>query len=337
MPNYEEPSDENILEWPYPVNYGKEKGVSADVLVLGGGIAGCHTAISAARKGAKVVVVDKGPVIRSGSAGAGIDHWHDTCTSPCCKITPEEMVELGAAQTMGAGGYASGHSSYINCRESYDTLLEMEKMGMKIRDEDDEFAGAPFRDEETRLLFAYDYENKYVNRIQGANIKPVLYKELKRAGVEIYDHVMVTSLLTEGGKQGAGIAGATGLHVRTGEFYIFKAKATVLATAQPSRLWAFSTELVGSNAEHTDPNCVGDGHAMAWRAGAKFTLMEKSAITGGPFRYPAYGTGSWHNTWYPCSIVDANEGRKSPENRIRTVPTGPRTEADFRGSCCRVL
>jgi heterodisulfide reductase subunit A-like polyferredoxin len=41
------------MNWPYPVNYGKENEVSADVLILGGGIAGCHAAISAAKRGAK--------------------------------------------------------------------------------------------------------------------------------------------------------------------------------------------------------------------------------------------------------------------------------------------
>ncbi|MBW1799487.1 MAG: FAD-binding protein, partial [Deltaproteobacteria bacterium] len=311
MPKQDDPNGKSLMEWPYPVNYGKENEVSADVLVIGGGLAGCHAAISAAKRGAKVVVFDKAPVIRSGSGGAGIDHWHDVCTCPCCKIAPDEMMALGAAHTMGPGGYTSGHTSYINCMESFDTLLEVEKMGLKIRDEDDEFAGAEFRDEETKILFAYDYENKHTVRIQGALLKPVLYNELKRLGVDIHDHVMGTSLLTDGGKPGARVTGATGIHVRTGEFYIFKARATVLATAQPSRLWVFSSELLGSNAEHADPNCVGDGHAMAWRAGAEFTLMEKSAITGGPFRYPAYGGGNWHNTWYPCTILDA-DGKEVP-------------------------
>ena len=38
------------VEWPYPVNYGKENEVEADVLILGGGVAGSHAAISAAKK-----------------------------------------------------------------------------------------------------------------------------------------------------------------------------------------------------------------------------------------------------------------------------------------------
>ena len=311
MSNYEEPLGKSTPEWPYTVNYGKENEVSTDVLILGGGLGGCHAAINAAKKGASVVVVDKAPVIISGSGGAGIDHWGSALTNPCCKITPEKMMELGAGGAPGRGGFPSGHTNYITCKESYDALLDVEEMGIKVRDVDDEFVGAEFRDEETKLMFAYDYENKLIIRIQGANLKPALYNELKRLGVEICNHVMATRLLTEGGKQGDRVVGATGVHVRTGEFYIFRAKVTILATAQPSRLWAFSTELVGSNAEHSDPNCVGDGHAMAWQAGAEFTLMEASSITGGPFRYPAYGVGNWHNTWYPCTIVDAN-GKEVP-------------------------
>ncbi|MFC1892382.1 FAD-dependent oxidoreductase, partial [Thermodesulfobacteriota bacterium] len=314
MSNNKESLEEDTVEWPYPVNYGKENEVSADVLVLGGGMAGCNAALSAAKKGAKVVVVDKGAVIRSGSGGAGIDHWHDACTNPCCKIGPEEMIESGAAHGLMGGSYTSGHTAYIGCQESYDTLLDLEKAGMKFRDEDDEFAGADFRDEETKMMFAYDYVNKHTVRLrQGADIKFYLYNELKRQNVEIYDRVMSTSLLTEGGRQGARVIGATGVNIRTGEFYIFKAKATVLSTAGPSRMWIFNMELKGSTAEHSDPNCVGDGHAMAWQAGAEFNVMERSSAggPGGPFGYPPYGIGSAGNTWYACTIVDAN-GKEVP-------------------------
>jgi len=314
LSSYQGPLGKHALEWPYPVNYGKENEVSADVLVLGGGVAGSHAAINAAKKGAKVIVVDKASVYRSGSGGAGVDHWHDACTNPCCKITAEEMVESGAAHASCTGGYPSGHTAYITCKESWDTLLDLEQWGLNFRDVDDEFAGANFRDEETKVMFAYDYENKHTVRIRGgANIKVVLYEELKRQGVELYEHIMATSLLTEGDKQSARVVGTTGVNVRTGEFYIFKAKATILATAPPSRIWIFNTELKGANAEHMDPNDSGDGHAMAWQAGAEFALMEKSAGggPGGPFGYPAYGVGGSHNTWFACNMVDAN-GKEIP-------------------------
>ena len=308
-----EPEYNRAMEWPYPVNYGKENEVVTDVLIIGGGVAGCHAAINATKRGAKVVVVDKVSVISSGSGGAGVDHWHAACTNPCSKVTPEDMTKLVDKCPFGVTNeYGNGITCYILCRESYDALLDMEKMGVKVRDVDDEFIGAEFRDEKTKLMFAYDYENKHCIRVNGgAEIKAALYNELKRLGVEIYNRVMATSLLTEGGKQGARVVGATGVNVRTGEFYIFKAKATILCTAKPLRLWVFSTELQGFASVHDDPNCAGDGHAMAWKAGAEFTMMEISIPHAGGFRYPPYGAGNAHNTWYACNIVDAN-GKEVP-------------------------
>ncbi len=306
---------ENVMDWPYPVNYGKENEVDADVLIIGGGVAGCHAAINAARKGARVAVVDKGAVVRSGSGGAGVDHWHLACTNPCSKVSPEEMIEVMKA--FGEYDYAefgNGITCYLLCKESWDTLLDIESMGVKVRDVDDEFKGAEFRDEKTKLMFAYDYENKNCIRVNGgADIKVAMYKECLRLGVKIYDRIMATSFLTEGGKPGARVIGATGINVRTGEFYIFKSKATVLSAGYPSGLWIFSTELKGGAAQFMDPNNSGEGTVMAWQAGAELALMEKGGMpyTSGGFGYPQYGVGNAHNTWYACKIVDAN-GKEVP-------------------------
>jgi len=38
--------------------------------------------------------VDKGAVVRSGSGGAGVDHWHGAYTNPCSRITPDEMMDM---------------------------------------------------------------------------------------------------------------------------------------------------------------------------------------------------------------------------------------------------
>ncbi|MBW1913259.1 MAG: FAD-binding protein, partial [Deltaproteobacteria bacterium] len=143
-------------------------------------------------------------------------------------------------------------------------------------------------------------------------IKVRLHEELKRLGVDIYDRVMATSLLTEGGRQGARVVGATGVNVRTGEFYIFKAKSTILTTGSPSGMWVFSTEMVGAAHNYGDPNNAGDGCVMAWNAGAECTLMERSGpAMMGPFAYPRYGIGNAGNTWYACTMVDSN-GKEIP-------------------------
>ena len=79
------------MKWPYPNEMDQEEQVSGDVLVLGGGMAGCYAAIAAARKGKKVVLVEKGATIRSGAAGSGFDHWESACTTPCSKVTDTAM------------------------------------------------------------------------------------------------------------------------------------------------------------------------------------------------------------------------------------------------------
>jgi choline dehydrogenase-like flavoprotein len=54
--------------WPYPIRFEKEQEIETDLLVIGGGIAGCWAAISAARTGVKVVLLEKGT--QSGAAPA---------------------------------------------------------------------------------------------------------------------------------------------------------------------------------------------------------------------------------------------------------------------------
>lgn len=297
-------------KWPYPLEYDKEEIINADVLVLGGGIAGCMAAIAAARAGQKVVLVEKGATKRSGAGGSGCDHWESAATNPCSKVTPEELTQ---AMLHDNEGFNNGISHYIECREGYDRLLDIEKMGGKIRDTEDEFVGAEFRDDETKLMFAYDYENRFTLRIWGTTFKPAMYKELKRLGVNIVDRVMVTSLLTEGGAQGARCVGATGIHTRTGKFYIFNAKSSIMCMSRPARVWLFSPELPGL-CEFRPPQCIGDGHAMGWRAGAEFTMMEKSVpaeFSASGRSYPPYGAGNNHNTWYAASIIDSR-GKEIP-------------------------
>ena len=58
--------------WPYANETGITEKLNCDVLVLGGGLAGCYAAIAAARRGQSVILVEKGAVERSGSAGTGL-------------------------------------------------------------------------------------------------------------------------------------------------------------------------------------------------------------------------------------------------------------------------
>src|SRR3972149_2371849 len=306
---YEDLISERAPAWPYPVSYGKETEVGCDVLVLGGGIAGCWAAIGAARKGAKVVMVEKGVTETSGAGGSGVDHWHAARTNPASKVTPEEFAQAVIEEN---NGWRSGISQYITCRESYDCLLGLEKLGGKVRDSEDGFKGADFRGEGSKLLFAYDYNARYCIRLWGANVKPALYRECQRLGGTLFNHAMVPSLLNEGGEQGARGGGATAVNTRTGEYYVFRGQASILCMFLPQREWIFSTELKGLYTSHRPHTSTGDGHAMAWRAGAQLAGLERSRRAGGgPHGYPQYGVANTANTWYACTLVDAN-GKEIP-------------------------
>ena len=290
--------------WPFENEKGVKETLQCDVLVLGGGISGCFAAIAAAEKGMNTILVEKGTLIHSGAAGTGIDHWENACTNPGCTITSEE---LAYAYIDEQEHYSNGIAHYIECREGYDRLLDLERFGAKIRDNDDEFAGAPFRDEETKLLYAYDYSAKYTLRVWGTTFKPALLKQLKKLGVRLYERCEAVSLLTEetdGKKRGIG---ALAMDTHTAKMYVIQAKETVLAMSRPARIWLYNPDMTGLS-EFRPIQCIGSGHAMGYRAGVAFTMMEKSVqgeFSAAGRSFPPYSTGNNHNTWYAATMVDA--------------------------------
>jgi succinate dehydrogenase/fumarate reductase flavoprotein subunit len=314
--------------WPYPIRFGEERVVDTDVLVIGGGIAGCWAAIGAARQGLRVALVEKGDTVRSGSGGPGCDHWCNAPANPLSRVTPD-----GWAGHMASRPYSNGIGIQIQCREDFDTLLEMEQMGGKIRDTENEYAGAEGRDDKTQFMISPRYgtihsylpdprmgepgfnppetRNNVVIRVWGSTFKPALKKECRRLGVQIFDRVMGTSLLTEDGLQGGRVVGATGLDSRTGEFLVFQSRATILATAGAGSLWLMSMELCGYSNMHSRA-ISGDGTVMAWRAGAALTKMESTGMimiaTGHKHKwYSGAGDASYENV----PLVDAR-GRRLP-------------------------
>ena len=103
-----------VPEWPYPICYESEQEIDTDILVIGGGIAGCWAAISAARKGVRVTLLEKGATLRSGGGGTGCDHWHEPVTSPLSNVDPDERAQQLIDED---GGYQCGIVQEITCRE----------------------------------------------------------------------------------------------------------------------------------------------------------------------------------------------------------------------------
>ena len=317
-------------EWPYPIKFGEETEVEVDVLVLGGGIAGCWAAITAARNGATVALFEKGDVRRSGAGGPGCDHWCHVPANPLSRVDPDEWA---VEELKAAGPYGNGLGYQIQCREDWDTLLEMEQMGGKIRDTDDEYVGVEGRDDETKLMVSPRYgvtagyapaedwkkpgynppekRNNTVLRIWGSTFKPALKKECLRLGVKVFDRTMATSLLNEGGKPGGRIVGATGINVRTGEFIICKAKAVVLSAGGAGYLWQLDMEHGGHSTMYSR-NESSDSTVMAWRAGAKVTMQERSYISriASGLKHKWY-TGGADASYENVPLVDA-DNKKLP-------------------------
>ena len=91
------------------------------------------------KKREKVVLVEKGATKRSGAAGTGFDHWESACTNPCSQVTPEEIAN---AYVDEQDHYSNGIAHYIECREGYDRMLDLEvsvarsvirKMSLRVR------------------------------------------------------------------------------------------------------------------------------------------------------------------------------------------------------------
>ncbi len=327
-------------QWPYENEVGREEEVTADVLVLGGGIAGCYAAIAAARRGLSVALVEKGATIRSGAAGSGIDHWESACTNPCSKVTPKEIAEAyvdeqDALQQATASPTTSNAVRVMTVCSIWNPSAEKSAIRrMNLRE----------------LNFGMTKRSSCSPTIMrtalrcasgGRHSSPALFHELKRLGVKIFDRTEATALLLseeEGKKRGAG---AVGMNVRTGKITVFRSRSTILTMSRPARIWLFHPDLPGL-CEFRPPQSIGSGHAMGWRAGIEFTMMEKSVkgeFSASGRSFPPYAAGNNHNTWYAATMVDArgveipyvDRERERTFRRIRAVLSGEGTEILSQG------
>ncbi len=245
--------------------------LSTDVLVIGGGLAGANTAMAAAEKGARVVVADKGNIDRSGDIGGGVDHFMAFLNQGQEWDTQDAF--LSYVENVGRG---TGHLSIIEsvyCAELTDAIDRMARIGNPLTQADGSF----YR---TKSM---GQPGPYWINFNGKRLKPRLGKAVRKLGCTVLDKVMMVDLLTH---QGA-VVGGLGFHVRTGNFYVIQAKATVIATGNTNRLYEnprinpFNTWLC--------PFDTGDGQIMALKAGAALTNMEYMRMTLLPKGFAAPG------------------------------------------------
>jgi len=237
--------------------------VETDVLVVGGGIAGCPAAAKAAEHGLNVTLAEKSKLDRSGSAAQGIDHYAGAFPRG---MTPQELVDEW--QKLGWNYVYYGAIPYLDMTLLYRlvangewTVEELEKLGVTMRWDDGELR--PIQSVR-RIPFL---------RVHWMNVKPEMAAGVRKRGVNVLERTMVVDLLTNNGT----VVGATAINNRTGEFIVIKAKAVVIATAACSRVYNPETPVPWKYKMryHWCPASVsGDGWAMAYRAGAELANME---------------------------------------------------------------
>jgi len=268
----------------------ERKTLEADVLVIGGGLAGCFAAIRASEMGASVIVAEKADTRRSGCASTGVDH--------CWTYVPEihgpdfSVEDLVKDHTEYAEGFVDQEIATYIASHSFERLLDLERYGIPIRNDEGELS-----------LIKKVHSVPTFLHFAGRDLKPKLTRQARRAGAKIVNRVMVTDLLTKGGR----VVGALGLGTRTGEVTIFRAKAVVLSTGNIYRLYQAKSGVPFNIA--FPPHETGDGHGMALRAGAELLNMEFTPFQTGPRNFQRCGRG----TFVPGKTVDA-KGRPIDED-----------------------
>lgn len=242
--------------------------VEADVLVVGGGLAGLMAAIGAAEQGARVVVLDKAHPRRSGGAATGVDHLF-------VLMEPDEQLPQFIQKQLDVCEGLADRRLPALFRHSWDVLMFLENIGVKVRDSK--------TGELVWVVIPHLLGQKATVSIEGGDLKIRLLEEAQRWGVAIYPRTMATSLLTANDR----VVGATGLNIRNGEFLVFKARATVVATGAILRMYKAVADLRFNT--HHCPYCTGDGQAMAYRVGAELVNMEITTTQPSPKGYSVAG------------------------------------------------
>ena len=253
----------------------KERHIETDVLCIGGGIAGLMGAIRAAEGGARVIVAEKSNVLYSGSGGMGNDHF-------MCYIPEVHGPDIEPVIADFQRGQQGGLRPRIFIRTWFERSHEIVKLwhqwGIPMKYNGQyEFAGHGLPgDVLTNLHYA------------GKEQKKILAREAEKRGAEILNRTMCFNLLQESGVVG----GAIGVNTQEDEVVVIKAKAVIVGTGSVMRLYPASTPARMFNTR-LSPTCVGDGRAMAYRAGAELASMEIPMIRCGPKYMAKAGKATW--------------------------------------------
>jgi adenylylsulfate reductase subunit A len=236
------------------MSVGEVVEVACDLLIIGGGAAGCVAAVEAKERAPEldVVVLEKAHIYRSGCLAAGISALNAYLTDG---ETPESFLR------------------YVR-RDTHDVVRDDLVLSMA-----EELNAQVERIEQWGLPIPHDELGKPLKRgrasikIFGERIKPLLGKRAEASGARVLNRVNVTGLAVEPGASRR-VRGAFGFDVRTGRFYAISARAVLLCTGGTAGLYRPSNPGVASHRMWYSPYNTGAGLAMGIREQAEMTSFE---------------------------------------------------------------
>jgi adenylylsulfate reductase subunit A len=225
--------------------------MDTDVLIIGGGTAGCMAAVELKERHPKlrVAVMEKAHIERSGCLAGGMNAINAYLNPG---ETPESFVKYVRFDSCGLireDLVKSQAELFEYC------VKKVERWGLPI-----------LSDEKGNYL----PRGRWNIKINGESLKPILAKAVREAGVQIINWVVATNLITEGAR----VIGATGFSIRNGRFYVIRSKATIVATGGAAGLYRPNNAHDAQHKTWYSPYNTGAGYAMGIRAGAEMTSFE---------------------------------------------------------------
>lgn len=242
-----------------------------DVLVIGTGPTGTYAAIEAYTAGERVMMVDKGPLGSSGTAGMNLDlaskYFTDAIPSNCHAEPYNTNYRTWSDELTDQIVSLKGEEFHTATKESWHTPMIAARMGNSVfnRNADgtlhDIFGGVG------SALSMYGFDGFYLRHA------PEFASSLE---IPIVDNTMITELFISNGV----CIGAVGFHAPTGNYRVFRSKSTVIASNGCAQVygWLSSSALASASPDNT-----GDVDAAAFRHGcrlinAEFLLTDLASV-----------------------------------------------------------
>lgn len=252
--------------------------VKTDYLIIGGGVAGLQSAITAAALGVDVLIAEKADTRRSGSGCGGNDHY--MCYIPECHGDDFQKVISEISEGMEGGPWQDPAMLKKMMLRTKSIVERWEAYGINMK------PTGEYRFEGHTMPERQCYHLKY----DGHNQKMCLTKEARKNGARIMNKVFINDILTNDEGRAVGAIGFS-LAEDEPEVIIFQAKAVLVATAQAMRMYPNVNPAYIFNT-HSCPAAAG-GAAIAYRAGAKLVNIDVPYRHAGVKGFARSGKATW--------------------------------------------